>query len=245
MRKPKPCPVCGCAMDRQSKICRTCYLSNSARPHNYVERRCKQCSRSFTIHVAQTRRPGEGQYCSRPCARSGSPTRPKKTPVVECWTCGKEFNKYRAAMKKTVGDKHFCSPGCWYSHNQRDNHYLWTGGQNERMCPEAMVWRKAVLRRDKKYCRICHATTRLEAHHILPFGKHCTVRWDVANGITLCHSCHVKTFVREEEYVEALQLIASIELVVLYVDPDEESVSSALTDSKAANREGSHHLPAD
>jgi hypothetical protein len=142
--------------------------------------------------------------------------------VVECFTCGKRFDKYRAEIRKNVSDKHFCSPLCWYSFNQRDNHYIWRGGQDGRMSPEARIWRKAVLKRDKYYCRICHSQRKLEAHHIVPFSTSVEERWNVANGITLCHECHAKTFQREMEHVEALRLFASIELVVWHVESDEE-----------------------
>jgi len=93
-------------------------------------------------------------------------------------------------------------------------HVLWAGGQDERMNPRGAKWRKAVLKRDKRRCRICHATTRLEAHHILPFGTHLDQRWDLSNGLTLCHECHVKFRNRELQHAEMLKFIASIPVEV-------------------------------
>jgi 5-methylcytosine-specific restriction endonuclease McrA len=128
--------------------------------------------------------------------------------------CGREFDKYQAEIRKTRRGMHFCSTGCFYEYNQRENHSLWTGGQHERMNPKNQPWRRAVLERDKYHCRICRSWERLEVHHILPFGTHPEQRWDVGNGLTLCHSCHVGFRNKELDYAEILQFIASIPVVV-------------------------------
>lgn len=214
--KTKPCPTCGNPMHRQSKMCRKCYFLKTMRPDHYIERICEKCGKTFTTHSGQVKL-GNGKYCSRSCARSGSPTRKRLSPTVVCENCGKHFSKYKAEITKNKGDKHFCSPDCWYSYNQRDNHYLWTGGQDDRINPEGLAWRKAVLRRDKRHCRICRATKHLEVHHIYPFGTHPEQRWNIDNGLTLCHSCHVGFRNRELEYAEILKFIASTPTEVWYV----------------------------
>lgn len=213
-------------MHRQSVMCRVCYLADSARPENYLTRGCEKCGAPFTIHVSQAKR-GAGRYCSRSCARSGSPTRKRTSPVVECFTCGRRFNKYRAEVRKNAGDRHFCSPGCWYSFNRRDNHYLWAGGQDGRMSVEGRAWRKAVMWRDKGVCRVCHSTERLEAHHINPFRSHPHERWNVENGIVLCRECHTKVSNRETEYAELLAAIARVELVIWHVEPEQAGAPAA------------------
>ena len=209
-------------MHRQSKKCRNCYAQEKARPEHYIERVCEKCGKTFTVHKIHIER-GQAKYCSRSCARSGSPTRKKSAPAVVCENCGKQFRKYKAEIVKNQGNKHFCSPDCWYSYNQRDNHYLWTGGQHDRLNPEGIAWRKAVLRRDKRHCRICHANKHLEVHHIYPFGTHPEQRWEVANGLTLCHSCHTGFRHREMDYVEILRFIASVPVEVWYVELEQES----------------------
>jgi hypothetical protein len=30
----------------------------------------------------------------------------------------------------------------------------------------------------------------LHAHHVKPYNEHPELRWDVSNGLTVCHSCH-------------------------------------------------------
>jgi len=199
-------------MNRQSQMCRQCYLVQIVRPRNYVQRTCRKCGRAFTVHKCHVER-GQAKYCSRACARSVS-TRKKLSPMVECQTCGKRFNKFKSDIRKNRGTKHFCTTACWYSYNQRDNHYLWTGGENERMNPEAASWRKKVMDRDKWHCRVCYGGRQLEAHHIHPFGTHRELRWEVSNGITLCHRCHVQFRHEELQHAELLSFIASVPLVV-------------------------------
>lgn len=212
----KICPECGGPKNRQTNVCRSCYLVKHSRPENYIAKICPVCGQSFKVHKSQIER-GQGKYCSRPCARSGSPTRKKAMPIVTCHVCGKQFEKYRSEIKKNVGDLHFCSSECWYAHNQLENHAEWNGGQNERINHDSRAWRKAVLDRDHGVCRRCHDTGNLEVHHIKRFGSNPESRWDVSNGITLCHNCHVLFRNREEEYEEILNLIASVSVVVINV----------------------------
>jgi len=51
------------------------------------------------------------------------------------------------------------------------------------------VWHEKVLERDKKKCRICGKTDRLQSHHIFS-RTHRATRWDLDNGITLCAGHH-------------------------------------------------------
>ena len=205
----KPCPSCNKPMNRQSKICHICYRTGIIKPMNYIREVCPVCGTEFSVHISQKLR-GQGIYCSRSCARSGSPTRKKTKPLVRCYECGKEFEKYKCEIVKNIGDLHFCSPACWYKHNTRENHYLWSGGQNERNNFESQAWRRKIWNRDKGRCRVCNATTEMEAHHIKPFGKYPEIRWDINNGILLCHECHSKTFQHESEYETLFTLLISV-----------------------------------
>jgi hypothetical protein len=205
-------------MHRQSKVCRACYLSERRKPENYVTKPCPVCGKDFTVHVLFINK-GQGKYCSHSCARSGSPTRKKTAPLVICFTCGKEFIKYRSNLTKNIGDKSFCSRECWYNYNQLENHYLYAGGQNERMNPESAKWHRSVMIRDKCYCRICHVRRNLEVHHIKPFTAYPETRWDVSNGITLCRDCHVRFRNKEADYIEILSFIASVPIKEWRVNP--------------------------
>lgn len=60
-------------------------------------------------------------------------------------------------------------------------------------------WSKSVKNRDNWKCKINNnkCTGRLEAHHILSWKDHPELRYDINNGITLCHFHHPRK--REEE----------------------------------------------
>lgn len=202
-------------MHRQSKMCLGCYRKKQARPDNYIKRACLVCDNPFIVHKSQIER-GQGNYCSRSCARVGSPTRQRESPTVICATCGKKFHKYHAEIRKTKGKYHFCSLKCWYEWNQGNNHYLWQGGQHERLSPEGRAWRKRILEREQGHCRLCLNTEQPEAHHIRMFSRYPNDRWKLENGILLCSDCHRVITGEEEDWEELLHFWASLPHRIVY-----------------------------
>ncbi len=63
---------------------------------------------------------------------------------------------------------------------------------NRQIGPIYNEWRMAVWTRDNFRCKICNRDCkgRIEAHHILPWKDYPELRYDVNNGITLCHFHH-------------------------------------------------------
>lgn len=57
-------------------------------------------------------------------------------------------------------------------------------------------WRKETLMRDGMRCVKCGSSHRLEAHHIVGFAESLSQRTDPANGVTLCHRCHMAYHLR-------------------------------------------------
>ncbi len=69
----------------------------------------------------------------------------------------------------------------------------------ERRSNPYLFWRKSVCNRDSWKCRIDNKECdgKLEVHHILGFKAHPELRYDINNGITLCHFHHPRK--RSEE----------------------------------------------
>lgn len=71
----------------------------------------------------------------------------------------------------------------------------WRGGiqlkHPERNRYRAKMWVKAVKDRDDWKCVECDATDRLHAHHIEGWRSRPDLRYEISNGVTLCHECHV------------------------------------------------------
>lgn len=51
-------------------------------------------------------------------------------------------------------------------------------------------WAKAVKDRDGWACRECGSEDRLHAHHIKRWCDYPDLRYEIDNGLTLCHPCH-------------------------------------------------------
>lgn len=79
----------------------------------------------------------------------------------------------------------------------------------ERLSEEYSNWRKKVLKRDGKKCKFpgCKRRSRLEVHHIIPWSVSVYLRFEVSNGITLCHKCHASIKNKESFYSAMFQTI--------------------------------------
>lgn len=71
------------------------------------------------------------------------------------------------------------------------------------------VWRAAVLARDQYRCQDC-GNPATDVHHILPWRAYPALRVDPGNGISLCRSCHCRTFGREEQIAERYFVLLEI-----------------------------------
>jgi len=87
-------------------------------------------------------------------------------------------------------------PALWFSGSRsyrwiEDRSKIKVGDRNLND-PLQKGWRKAVKDRDEWKCRIAdeNCSGRLEAHHILPWSEFSELRYEIKNGITLCHHHH-------------------------------------------------------
>lgn len=78
--------------------------------------------------------------------------------------------------------------------------------------PRYKSWRRRVYARDKYKCRMpgCPGTDkRLNAHHIKCWSSHPALRYEVANGISVCRDCHLKLNGNEEQFEAVLSRVVS------------------------------------
>lgn len=83
-----------------------------------------------------------------------------------------------------------------------EEHYSWLKDRTQlkkysdpakaRRCSAYTEWRKQVWLRDNYTCKIANpdCAGRIEAHHILSFTEFVELRYNINNGITLCHFHH-------------------------------------------------------
>jgi 5-methylcytosine-specific restriction endonuclease McrA len=107
------------------------------------------------------------------------------SPTFTCPTCGKDF-KHRGGK---VGERHFCSPACTYVSLRADPA---TTGHKARTRSDYRKWQRAVLKRDDYRCQSCGVAEGLHAHHVQAWRDFPALRFDVANGRTLCAACHAR-----------------------------------------------------
>ena len=105
--------------------------------------------------------------------------------------------RWSEKQKGQPGHKHTDEERARMSERQRGERAPnWKGGVTPhhklaRSSAEYKVWRAAVYERDNHTCAKCQVRGGdLHPHHIHNFAEHEELRFDVANGITLCVGCH-------------------------------------------------------
>lgn len=70
---------------------------------------------------------------------------------------------------------------------------------------EYKQFRKDVTKRDNYTCKMpgCGSRVRLQVHHIRPWSKASSLRYEESNGITLCKKCH-DSIKNKEHFYESM-----------------------------------------
>ncbi len=119
--------------------------------------------------------------------------------LKNCESCGTTFEvrpsearKYKCCSMKCRNDQ--------ISRRQKgSNSHLWRGGiagenRLQRNSAKYDSWRSSVFARDEYTCLGCGSKGgKLTADHIKAWSLYPALRFDVANGRTLCRLCHQKT----------------------------------------------------
>ena len=87
-----------------------------------------------------------------------------------------------------------------------------TSKQGERRTTAYFYWRKSVWQRDNFKCRINNSDCkgRIESHHILGWSSYPELRYNINNGITLCHAHHPRKRAEEKRLAPIFQELVSV-----------------------------------
>lgn len=209
----KSCGITSKKKGRKHVFCSTKCYAKSRIKHEQVLKICNYCKREYLPKRSGNWR--NSKYCSLKCARLNR--KGTKTNQPPDW-----YEKYKAnpgggtkgrpkteEHKRKLSLAHMGKKCPWNTERNRkwggENHPFWRNGISKvnariRNSKEFQDWRRAVLLRDNNTCVKCGSTKDIGVDHIKPFALFLELRFDVANGQTLCKSCHkVKTITDMKE----------------------------------------------
>lgn len=162
------------------------------RPKIRISKNCLACNKVYTIFPSQVNR---NKFCSQVCLGKSKKGTKKSVNWVEKMTGENNSRWIKDRTKlKNIAD----------------------GTSKERGSPRYRDWRKRVWLRDNFACKIANPDCkgRLEAHHILCFSDYSELRYDVNNGITLCHAHHPRKRAEEKRLSPYfMELVGSKEII--------------------------------
>lgn len=137
---------------------------------------CEVCDKPFT---RRTMAAPLQTTCSRSCASKLAAQRHRQRTMLTCGWCEKEFSPANGHLKTK-----YCCQECRYASKRKGD------PDQKRNSYKYKRWKEAVFRRDNFTCQHCGGDGGIQAHHIKPWKDHKELRYDVANGLTLCQTCH-------------------------------------------------------
>lgn len=169
-----------------------------------VEQNCK-CGTKFNVIPSKL---GKAKYCSKNClSRFRMVTLETRLKMSSCKK-GKPTKSHPAWNKGLRGYK------------AKEQHYKYKPDRTQLKTSEKKhkdgryrEWMFAVKNRDNWKCKMSNSDCdgRLESHHILNWVNYPELRYEINNGITLCHAHHPRGRAKERELVPTFRgLISAI-----------------------------------
>lgn len=134
-----------------------------------------------------------------------------KRPTITCPVCG----VVKAGHVSDIIRRVTCSQACYgklVSERQRGSRsHLWRGGLVEeqmrlRGTAQYGEWRRAVFERDNYTCVKClQRGGKLTADHIKPWALFPNLRFELANGRTMCWPCHRAYGVNPSQFPKSIR----------------------------------------
>lgn len=176
---------------------------------------CEICKKIFRVNPSKKQR-NSRFFCGTTClyewrskfGRFSTERNPrwKGGPLSKkCKLCGEIFFFIRKRKLKAK----FCSQSCSAKFRfTGKRNKKWKGGiskHRDRIKASLFYkeWRLRIFRRDHFTCQECgYKGQNIEAHHIRKHSEFPRLTFKVWNGITLCKTCHDKTYGKEERFEE-------------------------------------------
>ncbi len=210
----KHCMSCGAALIKPPKYSlrqwaarKACSNGCSAKIRTRGRvKKCLKCQNEFFWRPSMR----VGEHCSHRCASLGQKrTLGKRWKVADTsnMKMSPEHRRYLAALNKLrVGPLHHR----WIT----DRTKLKKSGDSEkdRRSSACVTWRLQIRTRDGWRCKIAneHCAGRLEVHHILGWTEFPELRYELNNGITLCHAHHPRGRAEELRLRDEFHSLVSI-----------------------------------
>ncbi len=149
-----------------------------------ILKQCVRCGSPFYVYPSGTTH----NHCSLACANRDLADAQRGIPNKAKGRSGQSNALYRKGYMRRGGN----------NTNWKGEHSLTKRNGLLRVSIAFQEWRIQVFNRDNFTCGHCgkHGGD-LQAHHIKPFAEYPELRFDIANGLTLCITCHRKTFRRQ------------------------------------------------
>ena len=193
------------------------------------ELKCGQCYKSYLVKL---HRKDKSKFCSLKCKHLSmigrtiaEETKQKMRGLMKGerhwnWQGGK-INKLPNCLgcnkKLTVFSAKRCHK-CLGMSRRGEKHFAWITDRTklvkrqERNDSSYHSWRREVWLRDNFKCKIANPDCkgRIEAHHILGWTDYPELRYEINNGITLCHAHHPRKRAEEKRLSPYFQSLVSV-----------------------------------
>lgn len=185
--------------ERYYGICSSC---NVNKLKGWNTKRCRPCWRLVAVAPNKGKKTGVPAWNrGLPSPLKGIPRDPEIGKRVSSTKLSRQFKHSDETKRKMSANRKGKRAGeaahQWIHDRSKLKRY--NDVSKDRRSYAYAFWRKSVWLRDNFKCKINNAECagRIEAHHILGWAEYPELRYEINNGITLCHGHHPRK--RNEE----------------------------------------------
>lgn len=173
--------------------------NKGSRNISFISKVCERCGNSYEgepkigMAVWMNRR-----FCSKSCATKNNKRRLGTTHSIE--------------TRKKISLAHPKGKDSPYWIKDRSKLKRFSDIAKDRRSYSYTDWRRRVLKRDNYACLMKdeRCAGRLEVHHILSYFVYPELRYDINNGITLCHAHHPRKRAEEKRLISHFKELVSV-----------------------------------